>query len=128
MYLVHCQGVHNFLAGGALGFDTLAAQSVLEPKSEFPKIRLILALPFKAQAKRWGAEDQQKYNLILGQADEVVYTSETYMNGCMQKRDRYLVENSQICICYLTEVTGGTAYTVRYAEKKGLTVINLAAC
>ena len=43
----------------------------------------------------------------------------------MHKRNRYLVDNSSVCICYLTEATGGTAYTVDYAQTKNLTVINL---
>ncbi len=29
-------------------------------------------------------------------------------------------------MCYLTKDTGGTAYTVNYAQKHGLSVINLA--
>ena len=44
----------------------------------------------------------------------------------MIKRNRYLVDNSSLCICYLTRQTGGTAYTVRYAESKGVTVLNLS--
>ena len=35
----------------------------------------------------------------------------------------YLVDNSNVCVCYLTEDTGGTAYTVNYAIKSGLKVI-----
>jgi len=30
-----------------------------------------------------------------------------------------------VCVCYLTEATGGTAYTVNYAKEKNLWVINL---
>jgi len=121
-----CQGVHYFLAGGALGFDTMAALAVLKLKSGFPEVRLDLILPCRDQSRLWNTADIEKYNLILSQADEVVYTSDMYFNGCMQRRDRYRVENSQICVCYLTKTTGGTAYTVRYAEEKGLTVFNLA--
>lgn len=38
-------GYRYFGAGGALGFDTLAAQTVLNLKSDMPQIRLILVLP-----------------------------------------------------------------------------------
>ena len=38
---------------------------------------------------------------------------------------RRLVEESRVCVCHLGKKTGGTAYTVRYARQKGLTVINL---
>ena len=35
-------GYRYFGAGGALGFDTLAAQAVLQLRTEYPQIRLIL--------------------------------------------------------------------------------------
>jgi hypothetical protein len=36
-------GFRDFCAGGALGFDTLAAQTVLELKKQYPQIRLVLS-------------------------------------------------------------------------------------
>ena len=44
----------------------------------------------------------------------------------MHRRNRHLVDHSGTCICYLTRSTGGTAYTVDYARKKGLRIINVA--
>lgn len=44
----------------------------------------------------------------------------------MHKRNRHLVDNSSRCICFLTEKTGGTFYTVNYASEHGLTIINVA--
>jgi len=67
------------------------------------------------------------YNQILDKADEVVYTSKQYHRGCMYARNRHLVKQSNICLCYSTRDTGGTAYTVNYARQKGLQIINLAA-
>ena len=37
----------------------------------------------------------------------------------MHKRNRHLVDNSSRCICFLTEKTGGTFYTVNYASEHG---------
>ena len=58
-------------------------------------------------------------------ADKVIYVSETYYNGCMLVRNRRLVDNSSVCVAYLTHAGGGTAYTVRYAEKSGVPVISI---
>lgn len=113
-------------AGGALGFDTLAARAVLKAKEEFPKIKLILVLPCVSQADRWNSSDREVYEEVKQLADKVVYTSQDYTRGCMHKRNRHLVDNSGTCICYLTETTGGTAYTVGYAKSTGVRVINLA--
>lgn len=115
-----------FGAGGALGFDTLAAQIVLKLRADYPQIKLILVLPCLSQADSWSEVDKRVYEQIKEQADKVVYTSREYSKGCMHKRNRHLVDNSSVCVCYLTEDTGGTAYTVNYAERKGLLVINTA--
>ena len=120
------QGVREFLAGGALGFDTMAALAALKLKELFPHIRLVLVLPCKAQTKSWRGDDKKIYDLIRTQADEAVYTSEHYYKGCMHVRNRYLVDNSGACVCYLTNAKGGTAYTVAYAIKRQVPVINLA--
>lgn len=119
-------GYLNFYAGGALGFDTIAAQTVLKLKQQHPQINLILVLPCLSQAKTWADSDKKVYEHIKEEADKIVYTSQEYTRGCMHKRNRYLVDNSCVCICYLTEDTGGTAYTVNYAQKKGLKIINIA--
>ena len=68
----------------------------------------------------------QEYERIKALADKVVYTSQEYTKGCMHKRNRHLVDHSSVCVCYLTKKDGGTAYTVDYAERQGLEVINLA--
>ena len=44
----------------------------------------------------------------------------------MHKRDRHLVDNSSVCVCYLNKENGGTAYTVDYDSKNGLEIINHA--
>ena len=118
-------GYLYFGAGGALGFDTLAAQTVLELKTIYPQIKLILVLPCLSQTKGWSARDIEIYEDIKQSADKVVYTSQEYTKGCMHKRNRHLVDNSNTCICYLTEKSGGTAYTVDYARNNNLTIINL---
>ena len=120
------QGYCYFGAGGALGFDTLAAQVVLRLRERYPQIRLILVLPCLNQTRGWPQEDIDTYEEIKRCADKVTYTSEHYFRGCMQKRNRHLIDNSSVCICFLAEKTGGTFYTVNYASYCGLTIINIA--
>lgn len=122
------KGVVFFGAGGALGYDTLAAETVLELKREYPQIKLILVLPCPEQTRGWKEEDIRKYNEIKDKADKYVYTADHYHRGCMHVRNRHLVDNSSYCICYLTKETGGTAYTVNYAKEQGLEVYNITSC
>ena len=108
-------GVCNFIAGGALGFDTLAAKAVIAAREHNPNIKLTLALPCREQANNWNLKNIKEYNYILTLADNIVYVSDEYYDGCMQKRNRYMIENSDHCIFYMTSPRGGTAYTIKYA-------------
>jgi len=119
-------GIQFFGAGGALGFDTLAAQTVLKLRKKYPDIKLILVLPCLTQTQGWPAEAVEEYERIKTHADKVVYTSQEYTKDCMFKRNRHLVDNSSVCICYKTRDSGGTAYTVSRAKEQGLRVINIA--
>lgn len=119
------KGVRIFRAGGAMGFDTIAALRVLYLKSQGYELTLELILPCRDQTSRWPPSAVLDYNFILSRADSVRYVTEAYNRYCMLQRDRALVDGSGYCISYLTENRGGTAYTVAYALKNGLTLVNL---
>ena len=123
---LYSHGVRTYLTGGAIGFDTLAAKAVIECRNIHEDIRLILIIPCRDQTRGWKQADVEIYEHIKELADEVICLSEHYYNGCMHYRNRYLIDNSSACICYLTQTKGGTAYTVTYAREKGLSVFNLA--
>lgn len=120
------KGVKYFGTGGALGFDTIAAQAVLSVKNIYPEIKLILVLPCENQIKYWKQTDIDVYYDILAKADKVKYLSKRYYDGCMQKRNHHLVDCSSYCVCYLKKHTGGTAYTVSYAKSNNLKIINVS--
>ena len=119
-------GVIYYGSGGALGFDTLASLSVLNLKRCYPYIKLILVLPCRSQTRGWKAEDIRVYEEIKSAADKIVYTAEEYTPGCMHKRNRHLVDHSSTCVTFLKNPSSGTKYTVDYARRSGLTVINIA--
>lgn len=116
-------GVKRFISGGAYGFDLYAAAVVVLLRQKYRDIQLILALPCRNHNIKWHCADIAFFNSLLSLADNVMYTSEQYYRGCMHTRNRYMVDNSAYCICYLTKDEGGTAYTVKYAKEKGLSII-----
>lgn len=116
-------GVKRFICGGAIGFDMLAEICILEQKKLYPDIDLVLALPCKSQAKYFNRYERQTYEFIKELADEVIYTSEEYNSQCMKMRNRFMVDNSGYCICYIRKRHGGTYSTQLYARKQGLEVI-----
>lgn len=109
------EGVAVFINGGALGFDTLAALTVLGLKNKYPNIKLKIYAPHKEQSSRWSDDNKKIYNYILSRADEVKFISEFMHSDCMQVRNRRMVDDSDCVIAYLRKTSGGSYYTVKYA-------------
>lgn len=122
------RGARNFRAGGAIGYDMLAALKLLELKEQMPRcgLKLHLYLPCKDQTRGWDEPSRRAYRYILDRADDVRYTAEYYTRTCMLERDRQLVEGSDACLAYCTRNRGGSFYTCAYAVKRGVELINLA--
>ena len=121
-------GSERFITGGALGFDTLAALTVIRLRQEFPQIQLILALPCppNEQMLKWTEEQKNEYQKILGLADDVKVLSEKYTEKCMLERNKYMVDNSCKLIHYLrSDGRSGTKQTVNYAIKQGVELIGI---
>lgn len=119
-------GATDFYAGGALGFDTLAARAVLAARNAGAPVRLHLLLPFPGQDRRWSRTDREMYLSILESADSHEYSCDRYLPGVYHLRDRAIVESSQLIVAFLSRRSGGTAYTVSLAERLGKEIINLA--
>ncbi len=119
------RGYTVYRAGGAIGFDMLASLCVLELREELG-LRLELYLPCQDQADRWNSHQKNFYKHILAEADSVTYISRVYTPYCMLARNRRLVDGADLCVAYLKHSSGGTAYTVNYANQKGVEVINIA--
>jgi len=62
----------------------------------------------------------------LDRADSIVYVSRAYHKNCMLDRNRFLVDHAAVLLAvYNGEWRGGTAMTVRYAQKLGRKIIVL---
>lgn len=120
-------GYRCFVVGGAFGYDTIAAELLFHLRDgENLDIRVILAYPFDGFTSGWSEQQKAKYEQMLPMYDERVCVAAAASRGAYLQRDRYMVVASSMCIAYCTRQTGGTAYTVRYATKKGVPVINIA--
>ena len=118
-------GCREFLTGGALGFDTLAAKEIIKFRQTHPDVRLVLCLPCINQADKWSERDRDLYNHILTFADEVIYTSEAYTDSCMRERNFLLASKCDILIAYCGRAISGSAQTLRMADSMGKVIINI---
>ncbi len=119
-------GCRDFYAGGAIGFDTLAATRVLLFRETHPDVHLFLILPCRDQCRGWSEEEVRVYRALQNASDGYRYIRDRYDPQVMRDRNAALVAESEACIAYLVRPISGAAQTVRMAEKAGHLVINLA--
>lgn len=118
-------GYRHFITGMSRGMDLWAAMCVLDFKRAYPGVTLEAAIPCPEQAARWDEGDTRYYNLVLHRCDRKTVLSPRYTSGCMDKRNRYMVDRSSLLIAAFDGRPGGTRNTCLYAEKKGVRVLNI---
>ncbi len=120
-------GVSDFYCGGAVGFDTSAELAVLRARGSGEPVRLRLILPSPDMTKSWSSSDSAVLAGIQRLADSAEYMSDLYSRQAIFDRNRALVDRSGLCVAWMKPDTrrGGTFYTVNYAAKRGIPVINL---
>ena len=121
----YVNGCRRFIAGGAIGFDTLAAREVIRFRMSHPDVSLLLFLPCIAQDNKWKSQQRKLYEYLLSEANEVVYVSEEYTDTCMKERNRKIAEEADILISYVGRTNSGAAQTVRMARELGREIYNL---
>ena len=121
------RGVVFFGVGGAIGYDTEAAKLLFRLRAtDYPQIKVILVYPFEGFTSRWSDEQRAEYARLLPQYDKAVCVAQRTSREAYLERDRHLVSESTYCIAYCTRDSGGTAYTLRYAQQEGLKIYNVA--
>lgn len=121
-------GVNVFFSGMAMGFDIIAAETVLCVREIRPdlNIELICAVPFINQSSSFSPSWKARYDEILSSADKVVLVSDVYYKGCYFARNKYMVDSSDVVLTYFDGKPGGTKNTIDYAKKSGRKIFNLA--
>lgn len=113
-------GYTYFISGMALGIDMICAEIVLELKKKYKNVVLECAIPCINQEKQWPISAQERYKKILHKADIVHYVSkEEYLNSCMNDRNKYMVEQSDVVIAVWNGKPSGTGNTVKMAKLSG---------
>lgn len=115
-------GVSRFLSGMALGTDCFAAEIVLSLRNEFPEVSLVAVIPCATQSSKWNKRQISRYSALLRQCDKVIVLQDEYTYDCMQKRNRYMVEQSDCVIAVWNGTSSGTSKTITYAVNKSLPV------
>lgn len=118
-------GITMFYTGMAMGTDLWAAEIVLELRDELhePGIKLVAVIPHSGQESKYPEDLKQRYREIIGKADDTILLQDHYTDGCMQRHNRFMVDNSSMLIAVYSGDGGGTGYTFDYAKAQGLQII-----
>lgn len=111
-------GLDTYLVGMAEGFDMIGAEILLDFKKTH-NIKIIAVVPHLGQESRWRPSQQERYQRILAQCDDVIILSIQYYDGCLNDRNKYMVKNSSVCIACYNGKPSGTGNTIRFAKLNG---------
>ena len=115
-------GEVNFLLGNYGSFDDFAYKCCKKYKDKHKNARLIFVTPYISEGY------QARLERAAVDYDAIIYPP---IEGRPYKfaihyRNRYMVDNADLIICYLTKRYGGAYEAVKYAEGRGRRVINIA--
>ena len=115
-------GITIFYVGENGDFDRMAAGAVRSSKRRYPNIKLILVLPYFTNRLN-------EYKKIYESDFDSIYIpselADVHPKGAITKRNKIMVDESDLVICYITREHGGAYTSVKYAKKKNIPTINL---
>ena len=109
-----------FLVGCDGDFDRIATSVIHRAKKLRDNISLILVLPYPKSEYIRNCESYNKFY-----DDVEIYSSLEKVNpkAAYQIRNRYMVDNSCVALCYIRYTFGGASKTFEYAKKKEIRII-----
>ncbi len=110
------EGFTHFLSGMAEGTDLIFAEIVAEFCAARADICLEAAIPYRDRLRRL----EKTHRKLLECCGKITVVSEDYAKNVFARRNQYMVERSERVIAvYDGRKTGGTAATIRMAERTG---------
>lgn len=114
------QGITNFLVGNNGKFDYIVYKALKDIKQEYPYITYSVVLAYlpgeKTEYENYYAEEET----LLPDGIEVGPA-----RFAIDRRNKWMIEQADYVITYVTHSWGGAAKFKELAEKKGKTVINI---
>ena len=114
----------EFLVGCDGDFDILAASVVKRCQREIrdDSSNLIWILPYSTSNYRKNEFSYRSYY------DEIeVFPNAGHYKSAFQSRNRFMIDRSDLVLCCIERDSGGAFQSVRYAERMGKQIINVAA-
>lgn len=118
--LIENEGYEEFLVGNQGRFDAMVYTTLKRLQSEYPSIRCYVVLAYMpGRNTEYATIDYS--DTIFPEGLETVPR-----RFAISRRNKWIVENSNAVICYVNRTWGGAYQAVILAEKRNLSIINLA--
>ena len=111
----YAAGYRHFICGMARGCDTYFCEEVLALRAREQDVTVEAAIPCLSQSDGWSEGDRARYHDLVARCDYETVVQEQYSSGCMQRRNRYMVDHSSLLIAVHDGRSGGTRQTIEYA-------------
>ena len=108
-----------------MGCDLYFCECVLALRERRPEVTIEAAIPCPTQADAWPEAQRARYRALVEACDFETMVSARYTSSCMQRRDRYMVDHASLLIAAFDGSAGGTRYTMEYAMRRGISVLDL---
>lgn len=115
----------EFLVGRDGDFDQLVSSSVRRCKRAIrdDNSALVWVMPYVTAEYR---DNEDAFHNYYDDVEVCSASAGGHFKGAHQTRNREMVDRSELVVFCVERETGGAYQTMRYAEKKGKTIINLA--
>ena len=115
----------EFLVGRNGEFDQLVSSSVRIAKREIrdDNNSLTLVLPYPTAECLSNQESFEAYYDAIELCEE---SNKMHFKGAIQKRNQCMIDRADLIVVYVNHLSGGAYQAMRYAERKGKRILNLA--
>ena len=115
------EGVDSFLVGNQGGFDSTVLHTLRLLKEEYPHITYNVVLAYMPGNKEeWSAYEPME--TLYPEGLESVHP-----RYAISWRNKWMIQESDVVVAYITRSWGGAAQFVELAERKKKRVINIAS-
>ena len=111
------QGVDTFYVGNQGQFDAMVYRCLKQFRKQYPHIRVAVVLAYLPTEKR-------EYDQLL---DAMYPEIEGPPRFAIERRNRWMLDHAQYCLCYIDHTWGGAYKFACFARQRNLTVLNLGS-
>ncbi len=120
------KGYETFYIGMAEGFDIVAGEILIECENQLEKkLNIQCVLPYLDFFDTFNDDWAQRGSYLIDEINKVKIINMEYKQGIFYERNRFMVDNSDVLVCFFDGKKGGTKYTLDYAKKNNLEIINI---